>query len=96
MKLRRRAFLQIAAVLALPLRAHADSATKIGVVGSGRVGGPVAQEQAWLIYRSEHRLSDFDEQFEVGAGITASTAISSGRRTVWNGPLTKSLMEIVR
>ena len=39
MKPRRRAFLQLAAVLALPLRAHANSTMKIGVVGSGRVGG---------------------------------------------------------
>ena len=39
MKPHRRAFLQLAAVLALPLRAHANSTMKIGVVGSGRVGG---------------------------------------------------------
>ena len=36
---RRRVFLQLAALLALPLRAHANSTMKIGVVGSGRVGG---------------------------------------------------------
>jgi putative transcriptional regulator len=55
------------------------------VTGSVRIGGPVAQEQVWLIYRTEHRLLGFDEQFEVCPGITASPsrklleAIARGR-----------------
>jgi putative transcriptional regulator len=55
------------------------------IIGSVRIGGPVAQEQVWLIYRSEHRLVGFDEQFDVCPGITASPsrrlleAIAHGR-----------------
>lgn len=42
------------------------------IAGNVRLGGPVAQEQVWLLYRTEHRIPDFDEQFDVGPGITAS------------------------
>lgn len=44
----------------------------VSAPGNVRLGGPVAQEQAWLLYRTEHRPKDFDEQFDVAAGITAS------------------------
>jgi putative transcriptional regulator len=43
----------------------------IVVPGLVRVGGPVAQEQVWLIYRTEERFADVDGQFDVGQGITA-------------------------
>lgn len=61
------------------------SSQGIDAKGTVRIGGPVAQEQVWLIYRTEHRLVEFDEQFEVGNGITASPsrrlleAIAQGR-----------------
>jgi putative transcriptional regulator len=40
--------------------------------GPVRIGGPVSQEQVWLVYPTEHRLVDFPEQFDVGSGVTAS------------------------
>jgi putative transcriptional regulator len=53
--------------------------------GQVRIGGPVAQEQVWLVYRTEHRLIGFPEQFDVGSGVTASPsrkmleAVAEGR-----------------
>jgi putative transcriptional regulator len=41
-------------------------------LGNVRIAGPVAQEQVWLAYRTEHRLADLDDQFDVGPGIVAS------------------------
>jgi len=43
----------------------------VDVPGSVRLGGPVSQEQIWLVYRSEDRFDDVDGQFDVAAGITA-------------------------
>jgi putative transcriptional regulator len=62
-------------------------ATIVGEAPSGgvRIGGPVSQEQVWLVYRTADRLEGFPEQFDVGAGITASPsrkmleAIAEGR-----------------
>jgi len=59
----------------------------IGLDPSGevRIGGPVAQEQVWLVYRTEDRLAGFPEQFDVGSGVTASPsrkmleAVAEGR-----------------
>jgi putative transcriptional regulator len=54
-------------------------------LGQVRIGGPVAQEQVWLVYRSEDRIEGVPEQFEVGPGVTASPsrrmleAIAGGR-----------------
>jgi len=54
--------------------------------GKVRLGGPVGQEQVWMVYRSEDRLEDCDEQFEVGPGLVASPsrkvleALVEGRR----------------
>jgi putative transcriptional regulator len=56
-----------------------------GLRGQVRVGGPVSPEQVWLVYRTEDRLADFPEQFDVGSGVTASPsrklleAIAEGR-----------------
>lgn len=36
------------------------------------IGGPVAQEQVWLVYRSGDMVEGYGEQFEVGSGVTAS------------------------
>jgi putative transcriptional regulator len=53
--------------------------------GEVRVGGPVAKEQVWLVYRTEHKLEGFAEQFDVGSGLTASPsrrmleAVAEGR-----------------
>jgi putative transcriptional regulator len=55
------------------------------IAGNVRIAGPVAREQVWLVYRTEHRLDGFGEQFDVGPGITASPsrklleAVASGR-----------------
>src|SRR3970040_2425401 len=54
--------------------------------GSVRIGGPVAPEQVWLIYRSEERFEDIDGQLDVGEGICACAsrkvleAIADGAR----------------
>jgi putative transcriptional regulator len=37
-----------------------------------RLGGPVAQEQVWLVYRTEEAIPGFPEQRDVGSGMTAS------------------------
>jgi putative transcriptional regulator len=42
--------------------------------GTVRVGGPVSQEQVWLIFSADERLSGFDGQVELGAGICASAS----------------------
>jgi putative transcriptional regulator len=53
--------------------------------GGVRVGGPVAPEQVWLVYRTEDKIEGFAEQFDVGYGMTASPsrrmleAIAEGR-----------------
>ena len=62
--------------------------------GGVRIGGPVAQEQVWLVYRTEDKLDGFPEQFDVGSGVTASPsrkmleAVADGR-----GP--RSLMGLI-
>lgn len=49
------------------------------------VGGPVSQEQVWLVYRTADKIDGFPEQFDVGCGMTASPsrkmleAIAEGR-----------------
>jgi putative transcriptional regulator len=59
-----------------------DPIRSSGVV---RMGGPVSPEQVWLVYRSEERLPDIEEQFEVCQGVTASAsrrvleAVATGR-----------------
>lgn len=53
--------------------------------GGVRVGGPVSPEQVWLVYRSDGRIAELSEQFDVGVGLTASPsrkmleAIAEGR-----------------
>lgn len=44
---------------------------ELDLQGSVRIGGPVAPEQVWLIYRSEERFDDIEGQFDVGQGICA-------------------------
>lgn len=66
----------------------------IEVPGLVRLGGPVAQEQVWLIYRSEERFDDLAGQFDVGAGITAC-ASRKVLEAVAQGRAPKSLMGLV-
>jgi putative transcriptional regulator len=52
---------------------------ELGVVGESptgpvRIGGPVSQEQVWLVYRTTDSLEGFAEQFDVGSGVTASSS----------------------
>lgn len=57
---------------------------ELDVPGTVRVGGPVSQEQIWLVYRTEERFAGVEGQFDVGLGITACAsrraleAISNG------------------
>lgn len=53
-------------------RAEVERVASVENEGHVRLGGPVSQEQVWLIYRTEEKLAGFEEQFDVGAGITAS------------------------
>ena len=68
------------------LLARADVAILGSTPGGGvRIGGPVAQEQVWLMYRTEDKVAGFAEQFDVGSGVTASPsrkmleAVAEGR-----------------
>jgi len=66
----------------------------ITVPGLVRVGGPVAQEQVWLIYRSEERFADVEGQFDVGEGITAC-ASRKALEEVAKGHAPESLIGLV-
>ena len=44
------------------------------IEGSVRIGGPVAPEQVWLVYRERDRFSDVPGQVDVGPGIVASAS----------------------
>jgi putative transcriptional regulator len=44
------------------------------VRGVVRVGGPVSQEQIWLVYRIEDRFEAIDGQFDVGSKILATAS----------------------
>ncbi len=52
--------------------------------GPVRVGGPVSQEQVWLVYSADDRLAEIDGQIELGTELRASAsrkvleAIASG------------------
>lgn len=48
--------------------------SELDVDGAVRIGGPVAQEQVWLVYRSDEKPEGLDGQFDVGSGITASAS----------------------
>jgi len=64
---------------------RADVASVHAARGEVRIGGPVSQEQVWLVYRTEDRVLGFPDQFDVGSGVTASPsrrmleAIAEGR-----------------
>lgn len=47
------------------------SAELLDVGGVLRIGGPVAPEQVWLVYRAEQRFEGVDGQWDIGAGILA-------------------------
>lgn len=40
--------------------------------GSVHAGGPVGQDQVWLLYKTAERFCDLPDQIDVGNGITAS------------------------
>lgn len=44
------------------------------VHGVVRVGGPVSQEQIWLVYRNEDRFDEIEGQFDVGPKILATAS----------------------
>src|SRR5262245_19707480 len=56
----------------------------VALSGPVRVGGPVAQEQVWLVYSADERLAEIDGQIELGEELRASAsrkvleAIASG------------------
>jgi putative transcriptional regulator len=64
---------------------------RLDVAGSVRIGGPVAQEQVWLLYRSQERFIDIEGQIDVGEGITAC-ASRKALEAVANGHAPKSLV----
>lgn len=66
----------------------------IEVPGLVRLGGPVSQEQVWLIYRTEERFDDLEGQFDVGSGITAC-ASRKVLEAVAQGHAPKSLVGLV-
>jgi putative transcriptional regulator len=64
---------EVMTVAELLLRAEITT-RHVDAAGSVRVGGPVAPEQVWLVYRREDRFEDLEGQFDVGDGITASAS----------------------
>lgn len=42
--------------------------------GVVRAGGPVGTEQVWLLYPTEKKLVELEDQFDVGGGITACSS----------------------
>ncbi len=67
---------------------------ELALPGAVRIGGPVAQEQVWLIYRSEERFPDVEGQFDVGSGITAC-ASRKALEAMAKGHVPKSLVGLV-
>jgi putative transcriptional regulator len=61
---------QLMTVSELLVRAEV-SRDDLALPGQVRVGGPVSQEQIWLVYPSEDRFEDVEGQFEVGERVTA-------------------------
>lgn len=51
-----------------------EAAAVAGVSGVARIGGPVSQDQVWLIYPSGILPAELDGQLEVAEGITASAS----------------------
>jgi putative transcriptional regulator len=64
------------------------------VAGSVRVGGPVSQEQVWIVYRSDERFAEIEGQFQVGAGVTAS-ASRKVLEAIASGTVPESLVALV-
>lgn len=58
------------------------------------VGGPVGREQVWLLYRTEERLAEVPDQFDVGFGITASPS-QKVLEAVLHGRAPKSLRGVM-
>ncbi len=46
----------------------------VDLPGMVRFGGPVSQEQVWLVYPSEERLPGVEGQFDVAEGIVATAS----------------------
>lgn len=44
------------------------------ISGEVRLGGPVSQEQVWLIYPSDEQVDGVDGQFEVAPGVMATAS----------------------
>lgn len=66
---------EIATLSELLVRASVTS-EELDIEGGVRVGGPVSQEQVWLLYKSEDRFDGVEGQFDVGGDITASASRS--------------------
>ena len=47
---------------------------RVELPGMVRFGGPVSQDQIWLVYPAEERLEDVDGQFEVADGVVATAS----------------------
>ena len=64
---------EIATLSELLVRASVTE-QELDIPGTVRVGGPVSQEQVWLLYKTEDRFADVEGQFEVGESVTASAS----------------------
>src|SRR5690606_30905875 len=47
---------------------------RLDLPGMVRFGGPVSQDQIWLVYPAEERIEGIEEQFEVGKGVVATAS----------------------
>lgn len=47
---------------------------RVELPGMVRFGGPVSQDQIWLVYPADERLEDVEGQFEVADGVVATAS----------------------
>lgn len=64
------------------------------VSGSVRIGGPVAPDQVWLVYRAGGRFDELDAQLDLGQGVIAS-ASRKVLEVVAEGEMPANLMALV-
>ena len=65
--------------------------SELDIPGTVKLGGPVSQEQIWLVYRTADRFDGVEGQFEVGVGITAC-ASRQVLEAIANGQSSPSVM----
>jgi putative transcriptional regulator len=55
-------------------RADFSEQVRQAPTGAVRAGGPVGSDQVWLLYPTDAKPSDLEDQFDLGCGVTASSS----------------------